>query len=124
MILSNKQITKVLIRLHSLHLCCSQTGNTGFLMSRPTYNQTYKEINIQFNMSIQMGSIRKSFNLCESISFHPLQFYGVMGLMYLFLGITWLVMLACNWRDLLRVQFWVGGVIVLGKLMELSFLVI
>ena len=48
--------------------------------------------------------------------FSPLQFYGVMGLMYLFLGITWLVMLACNWRDLLRVQFWVGGVIVLGKL--------
>ena len=43
------------------------------------------------------------------------QFYGVMGLIYLFLGITWLVMLACNWRDLLRVQFWVGGVIVLGK---------
>ena len=38
-----------------------------------------------------------------------------MGLVYLFLGITWLVMLACNWRDLLRVQFWVGGVIVLGK---------
>ena len=25
-------------------------------------------------------------------------------------------MLACSWKDLLRVQFWIGAVIVLGKI--------
>ncbi|CAL1531642.1 unnamed protein product [Lymnaea stagnalis] len=48
-------------------------------------------------------------------------FYGVMGLVYIGFGIMWLVMLACNWRDLLRVQFWIGGVILLGMLEKAVF---
>ena len=39
MILSDKQISKALIRLSDaqagLHLCCSQALKTGFLASRP-----------------------------------------------------------------------------------------
>lgn len=45
-----------------------------------------------------------------------LQFYGVMGIVYIIYGLVWLVMLACSWKDLLRVQFWIGAVIVLGKI--------
>ena len=26
-----------------------------------------------------------------------------------------MVLIACNWRDILRIQFWIGGVIFLGK---------
>ncbi|GFR99531.1 transmembrane protein 87A [Elysia marginata] len=48
-------------------------------------------------------------------------FYGVMGLVYVFYGIFWLVMLACNWRDLLRVQFWISAVILLGMLEKAVF---
>ncbi|GFN84235.1 transmembrane protein 87b [Plakobranchus ocellatus] len=48
-------------------------------------------------------------------------FYGVMGLVYIFYGIFWLVMLACNWRDLLRVQFWISAVILLGMLEKAVF---
>ena len=29
---------------------------------------------------------------------------------------TWLVLSSCYWRDLLRIQFWIGGVIFLGML--------
>ncbi|CAG5132052.1 unnamed protein product, partial [Candidula unifasciata] len=49
------------------------------------------------------------------------EFYGVMGLVYIFFGIFWLVLLACNWRDLLRVQFWIGAVIFLGMLEKAVF---
>ncbi|XP_060083799.1 transmembrane protein 87A-like [Ylistrum balloti] len=48
-------------------------------------------------------------------------FYGVMGLVYIIYGIVWLVMLACSWRDLLRVQFWIGAVIALGMLEKAVF---
>ena len=43
------------------------------------------------------------------------QFYGVMGVFYIMYGMIWLVLLACSWRDLLRIQFWIGGVILLGQ---------
>ncbi|XP_069117831.1 transmembrane protein 87A-like [Argopecten irradians] len=48
-------------------------------------------------------------------------FYGVMGLVYITYGIAWLIMLACSWRDLLRVQFWIGAVIALGMLEKAVF---
>ncbi|KAL4647444.1 transmembrane protein 87A-like [Arapaima gigas] len=43
-------------------------------------------------------------------------FYMVMCIIYVFLGLLWLVLSACYWRDLLRIQFWIGGVIFLGML--------
>ena len=45
-----------------------------------------------------------------------LQFYATMCVLYVIYGIAWLVMLAMNWRDLLRIQFWIGAVILLGML--------
>ena len=42
-------------------------------------------------------------------------FYAVIGVVYILFGFVWLTMLVCNWRDLLRVQFWISGVIFLGQ---------
>lgn len=44
------------------------------------------------------------------------QFYMVMCIVYVLLALLWLVLSACYWRDLLRIQFWIGGVIFLGML--------
>ena len=52
------------------------------------------------------------FNCYLLISF---QFYGSMCFVYVFYGIAWMVLIALNWRDILRIQFWIGGVIFLGK---------
>ncbi|XP_016133719.1 transmembrane protein 87A isoform X1 [Sinocyclocheilus grahami] len=43
-------------------------------------------------------------------------FYMVMCIIYVILGVLWLALSACYWRDLLRIQFWIGGVIFLGML--------
>nr|XP_019964443.1 PREDICTED: transmembrane protein 87A-like [Paralichthys olivaceus] len=43
-------------------------------------------------------------------------FYMVMCIVYVLLAALWLVLSACYWRDLLRIQFWIGGVIFLGML--------
>ncbi|KAK3929955.1 Transmembrane protein 87A [Frankliniella fusca] len=50
-----------------------------------------------------------------------LPFYGIMCLMYVLFGIGWLTVSFCQWRDLLRIQFWIGGVILLGMLEKAVF---
>ena len=50
-----------------------------------------------------------------------LPFYGVMSIVYLLYAIGWLVASAMQWRDLLRIQFWIGGVIFLGMLEKAVF---
>ncbi|XP_035851733.1 transmembrane protein 87A isoform X2 [Sander lucioperca] len=43
-------------------------------------------------------------------------FYMVMCIVYVLLAVLWLLLSARYWRDLLRIQFWIGGVIFLGML--------
>lgn len=49
------------------------------------------------------------------------QFYGIMCLVYVVFGIIWLTVSFMQWRDLLRIQFWIGGVILLGMLEKAVF---
>ncbi|KAM9113238.1 transmembrane protein 87A-like isoform 2-T2 [Pangshura tecta] len=48
-------------------------------------------------------------------------FYMAMCIVYVFYGVVWLGLLACYWRDILRIQFWIGGVILLGMLEKAVF---
>ncbi|KAL7980706.1 hypothetical protein Chor_001860 [Crotalus horridus] len=57
-----------------------------------------------------------------SASEWPLKvFYMVMCIVYVLYGVLWLSLLACYWRDILRIQFWIGGVILLGMLEKAVF---
>lgn len=40
---------------------------------------------------------------------------------YVFLGTAWLIVCWLQWRDLLRIQFWIGAVILLGMLEKATF---
>ena len=52
-----------------------------------------------------------------SITDYPLlPFYAVMCAVYVLLGLLWLVVCSLHWREILRLQFWIGGVILLGSL--------
>lgn len=46
--------------------------------------------------------------------YHLLPFYGAMSLLYLSLGVLWLILCARYWRELLRLQNCISGVIALG----------
>ncbi|KAM4690264.1 transmembrane protein 87A [Rhinophrynus dorsalis] len=48
-------------------------------------------------------------------------FFMVMCIVYVLFGALWLAWSACYWRDLLRIQFWVGAVIFLGMLEKAVF---
>jgi hypothetical protein len=50
-----------------------------------------------------------------------LPFYGTMCGLYVVLGLAWLIVCAMHWRDILRIQFWIGGVIFLGMVEKAMF---
>ncbi|CAB0001063.1 unnamed protein product [Nesidiocoris tenuis] len=70
-------------------------------------------------LSIELRSSNGSY--LSAADWPLLPFYGVMCLVYVCLGIGWLVVSFLQWRDLLRIQFWIGGVIFLGMLEMATF---
>lgn len=57
----------------------------------------------------------------SAVEWPLLPFYGVMCVVYVAFAIVWLVVSAMQWRDLLRIQFWIGGVIFLGMIEKAVF---
>ncbi|XP_066474540.1 transmembrane protein 87A [Tiliqua scincoides] len=57
-----------------------------------------------------------------SLADYPLMiFFMVMCIVYVLFGVLWLTWSICYWRDLLRIQFWIGAVILLGMLEKAVF---
>ncbi|KAM7354467.1 transmembrane protein 87A isoform 2-T2 [Cochliomyia hominivorax] len=61
------------------------------------------------------------YSYISATDFPFLPFYGIMCIVYVIFGIIWLVVSFMQWRDLLRIQFWIGGVILLGMLEKAFF---
>ncbi|XP_056020595.1 transmembrane protein 87A-like [Ostrea edulis] len=99
---------------------------------RPAFQKTWRDGYFVFIMQITDSEGSKfqtevevemygDYGFISAVDMPLLVFYGVMGIVYIIYGLVWLVLLACSWRDLLRVQFWIGGVIVLGMLEKAVF---
>ena len=50
-----------------------------------------------------------------------LQFYSVMVPVYGVMGVVWAVAMCCSYKDLVRLQFWIFAVIILGFLEKIFF---
>ncbi|XP_066934807.1 transmembrane protein 87A-like [Clytia hemisphaerica] len=85
-----------------------RTNMTGLFIVALTFEST-DEVTIKG----RIDSVHKGSYLSAMI-YPLLPFYGVMSLIYLAYAIGWFIATCCNWKDLLRVQFWIGGVIALG----------
>ncbi|XP_057577823.1 transmembrane protein 87A isoform X3 [Hippopotamus amphibius kiboko] len=71
-----------------------------------------------FTMTIEVKGPYEYLTLEE----YPLMiFFMVMCIVYVLFGVLWLAWSACYWRDLLRIQFWIGAVIFLGMLEKAVF---
>uniref|UniRef100_L7LVB5 Lung seven transmembrane receptor n=1 Tax=Rhipicephalus pulchellus TaxID=72859 RepID=L7LVB5_RHIPC len=74
------------------------------------------------NFSVQVDlALRGSHGYLSAVDWPFLPFYGVMCGVYVVYAVVWLVVSALQWRDLLRIQFWIGGVIFLGMLEKAVF---
>jgi Lung seven transmembrane receptor len=73
----------------------------------------------EFNASIRIR-FRSPDGFLTAKDLPMLSFYGVMCTYYLLMSIVWLTFSAIHWKELLRIQFWVGAVILLAMI-EKSF---
>lgn len=73
-----------------------------------------------FTMSVHFD-FRNTYGYLSASDWPLLPFYGFMCGFYVILGLIWLALSFLQWRDLLRVQFWIGGVILLGMLEKATF---
>lgn len=74
----------------------------------------------EFNASINIR-FQSPYGLLTAKDFPLLKFYGFMCIYYFALAALWMSFSAYYWKDLLRIQFWVGGVICLGMLEKAFF---
>lgn len=75
---------------------------------------------VDFNASVHI-EMMGTYGYLSAADWPLLPFYGSMCLVYVFFGIIWLLVSFLQWRDLLRIQFWIGGVILLGMLEKATF---
>ncbi|KAJ9580247.1 hypothetical protein L9F63_004095 [Diploptera punctata] len=73
-----------------------------------------------FNTSVTI-EMQGRYGYLSAADWPLLPFYGAMCLVYVIFGLAWLIVSFCQWRDLLRIQFWIGGVILLGMLEKATF---
>ncbi|XP_037960392.1 transmembrane protein 87A [Teleopsis dalmanni] len=76
--------------------------------------------NIAFTASVDIEMLGPHGYISAS-DWPLLPFYGIMCIVYVIFGIIWLIVSFMQWRDLLRIQFWIGGVILLGMLEKAFF---
>jgi len=81
----------------------------------PSNTQTFTaNVHVEFKSMDPLGFL--------SITDWPLlPFYGVMCGVYVLLGLAWLIVCSLHWREILRIQFWIGGVLLLGMLEKAMF---
>lgn len=73
-----------------------------------------------YNVSVHIEMISPSGYLSAAI-WPLLPFFGVMCGVYALLCTGWLIVCWLQWRDLLRIQYWIGGVALLGMIESATY---
>ncbi|XP_047208240.1 transmembrane protein 87A isoform X1 [Girardinichthys multiradiatus] len=74
------------------------------------------------NWNLTVNVVMRGSHGYISITEWPLMiFYMVMCIVYILYALLWFIWAACYWKDLLRIQFWIAGVIFLGMVEKAVF---
>ncbi|XP_028325209.1 transmembrane protein 87A isoform X1 [Gouania willdenowi] len=74
------------------------------------------------NWNLTVDVVMKGSHGYISVTEWPLMiFYMVMCIVYILYALLWFMWAACYWMDLLRIQFWIAGVIFLGMVEKAVF---
>ncbi|XP_069546292.1 transmembrane protein 87A [Brachyistius frenatus] len=74
------------------------------------------------NWDLTFNVVMKGSHGYISVTEWPLMiFYMVMCVVYILYALLWFIWAACYWKDLLRIQFWIAGVIFLGMVEKAVF---
>ena len=65
--------------------------------------------------------MRNAWGYLSAVDRHSFVFYQCMVGVYVVYAVSWMVMMMLQFRDLLRLQFWIGGVIAMGMVEKAVF---
>ncbi|KAJ3145191.1 hypothetical protein HDU89_007512 [Geranomyces variabilis] len=65
-------------------------------------------------------TVQNPYGLLPATDYPKLPFYGILSIVYLIVGVSWMVVSFINWRDLLPVQHYISGVTIFLTL-EMAF---
>ncbi|KAJ0008714.1 hypothetical protein NQD34_016129 [Periophthalmus magnuspinnatus] len=85
---------------------------------RGIYDEDFVTPPFLFTMKVEM---KGPHDYSSPADWPLMMFFMAMCIVYVLFGALWLVWCACYWRDLLRIQFWIGAVIILGMLEKAVF---
>uniref|UniRef100_A0A915C832 Transmembrane protein 87A n=1 Tax=Parascaris univalens TaxID=6257 RepID=A0A915C832_PARUN len=64
---------------------------------------------------------RGPYGYLSAIDYPLLRFYAFMCVFYMILALVWLAVCLKHWKDILRIQFWIGAVIIVGMVEKAMF---
>ena len=87
---------------------------------QPEYT-TVDSVELDIDVTVSM---KNRFGGYITADEHPaLIFYIVMCGIYAFFALLWFIWCALYWKELLKIQFWIGGVILIGMIEKSAFVV-
>uniref|UniRef100_A0AAQ4RLF8 Zgc:162698 n=1 Tax=Gasterosteus aculeatus aculeatus TaxID=481459 RepID=A0AAQ4RLF8_GASAC len=94
-----------------------EDGPYMFILRIKEKSKTHEPANPPTPWTLQL-QIRMTgpYEYLSAAEWPMMMFYMAMCIVYVLMAVLWLALLARHWRDLLRIQFWIGGVIFLGML--------
>ncbi|XP_056106641.1 transmembrane protein 87A isoform X1 [Rhinichthys klamathensis goyatoka] len=94
------------------------TWRDGPFLLVVSINPNKQDVNWNLTFSVMMKGTHGFLSVTE----WPLMiFYMVMCMVYILYALLWFVWSSCYWKDLLRIQFWIAGVIFLGMIEKAVF---
>lgn len=104
------------IYLIVLRLADADTGSVLNVIG--TLNAADKQRMFYANVTV---TTKHDYGYLSAVTYPLLPFYGIMSLTYACLGVIWLALCAHKWRDLIRIQLWIGMVIFIGMMEKALF---
>lgn len=80
------------------------------------------ERNPLFDVDVIVSMKNRHGGYITADEYPALIFYGVMCALYALFALLWFIWCAFYWRELLKIQFWIGGVILIGMIEKSAFL--
>ncbi|XP_060043320.1 transmembrane protein 87B isoform X1 [Erinaceus europaeus] len=96
----------------------ARTQRNGFHIFIVSVKTEKTDANWNLNVSLSM---RGPHGYISASDWPLMIFYMVMCIIYILLGVLWLIWSACYWKDILRIQFWIAAVIFLGMIEKAVF---
>uniref|UniRef100_A0A0N5AW21 Lung seven transmembrane receptor family protein n=1 Tax=Syphacia muris TaxID=451379 RepID=A0A0N5AW21_9BILA len=101
--------------LSSWHPCLTLPADGIYFLILKLHALKGTEQQISQSISVEL-QWRGPYGYLSAIDYPLLRFYAVMCVVYTLLAISWLAMCLKHWKDILRIQYWIGAVIAIGML--------